>query len=63
MTRRFNDRVSLVAARIFPMSVRVVIEKVIRDSIDDDLRRLRTAWCVEICDRVTVVDSLQGREL
>ena len=45
------------------MSVRVVIEKVIRDSIDDDLRRLRTARRVEICDRLTVVDSLEGREL
>jgi hypothetical protein len=61
--RGFDNRVGFVAGGIFPMRIRVVIQQVIRDRIDDRTRRLGAARSVKVRDGMIIVTALEGRKL
>ena len=63
VARAFDNRVGLMTRRIFPVSVRVVIQQIVGDRIDDYLRCLGSARRVKICGPVSVVLPPERRKL
>ena len=55
--------VSFCARGIGPMSIGVVVIKIIGHGLDDRPWNLRAARAVEVSDRKTVVHSFQSREM
>ncbi len=58
-----QERVGLLAARVHPVGVGVVVDQVLADRVDDRRGHLGAAGAVEVGHRVAVVHAAKGGEL